>query len=166
MVSPTPPGFEDLKKLPIEEFLQRFPDPVLWVNLPEHEDAQTTSPGFETRSMGKVTFLDGENAQLVFPVKKAPAGFGEAIWIGRASNCDVVIRIPTLSKVHAMIKKNDDGSYAIGDLGSKNGTVVDGTKVEKGQTLALRDGAELRLGFIPMRFLLPKTFYDELQLTK
>jgi len=51
----------------------------------------------------------------------------------------------TVSRTHAEITY-DGKSFAISDLGSSNGTYVDGTAVPAGQPRKLRDGAQVKLG--------------------
>lgn len=51
------------------------------------------------------------------------------ILIGRANECD--IRLPQLivTRHHAAIRKQPNGSYTIRDLGSKNGTYINGSRI-------------------------------------
>jgi ABC-type multidrug transport system ATPase subunit/pSer/pThr/pTyr-binding forkhead associated (FHA) protein len=51
------------------------------------------------------------------------------IVIGRNPNCDVVIANPSVSRSHAIIEKVSDNNYIIKDLGSLNGTYVNGRKI-------------------------------------
>ncbi|KAL4439002.1 hypothetical protein ABPG77_006939 [Micractinium sp. CCAP 211/92] len=55
--------------------------------------------------------------------------------LGRASPADIVISIPTVSTRHAMLRVADPespapGSVQVSDLGSTNGTFVDGQELE------------------------------------
>ena len=67
---------------------------------------------------------------------------GENI-IGRAPEAQVRIRSTKVSRQHARILVEDD-SATIEDLGSKNGTFLDGSRVERPTPLA--HGDQLRLG--------------------
>jgi pSer/pThr/pTyr-binding forkhead associated (FHA) protein len=49
--------------------------------------------------------------------------------IGRNAGNDIVLSDPFVSGKHACIVQNDDGSYFISDLGSRNGTFVNGFKI-------------------------------------
>jgi DNA-binding response OmpR family regulator len=79
-----------------------------------------------------------------------------------------------LSRYHARVERDASG-YLLRDLGSKNGTTVNGDIV-KGQPYRLRDGDEielasvLQIGFVAGDATLPLTddvvFYDELRLDK
>ncbi len=64
-----------------------------------------------------------------------PAGTTQLV--GRAATCDIPIIDPTISRRHAEIRC-DDGGVAVRDLGSSNGTFVNGQRVETA-TLAVGD---------------------------
>ena len=58
--------------------------------------------------------------------------------IGRTSDCDIVLAKRQVSRRHAQIERDDDG-YLLRDLGSKNGTYVNGKEV-RNTPYRLRDG--------------------------
>ncbi len=64
------------------------------------------------------------------------------IRIGRAPDCDVVVDDPLSSRVHALIRGNDEGWW-VRDAPSRNGTYVNGQKVNEAQ---LQDGSSVRVG--------------------
>jgi len=70
--------------------------------------------------------------------------------IGRGDEAHWVILDDDLSLAHAEIRRSWDG-VAVVDLGSKNGTRVDATKVGS-RPVELRDGQSLALGNLIMRF--------------
>ncbi len=55
----------------------------------------------------------------------------KTISIGRNTSNDVLISDPYVSGQHAVITQNDDGSYSISDLGSRNGTYVNSKKIKQ-----------------------------------
>lgn len=66
-----------------------------------------------------------QNALFVIPINKSPLNpYMDRISVGRARNCDVVIRHPSVSKLHAHVRVHDDGTHTITDLGSHNGTRI------------------------------------------
>lgn len=69
--------------------------------------------------------------------------------LGRAATCQVVIEDDFASRRHAQILLRDD-CYWLRDLGSKNGTLLDGQPVT-GETL-LADGAMIQIGEVRLRF--------------
>lgn len=64
------------------------------------------------------------------------------ILLGRSEACDVVLPARAVSRHHAQILHTDEG-YVLRDLGSKNGTFVNGQELQ-GDYL-LRDGDEIQI---------------------
>ncbi|HET7433088.1 MAG TPA: SpoIIE family protein phosphatase [Thermoanaerobaculia bacterium] len=68
---------------------------------------------------------------------------GEAVSIGRASDCAIPIKDRYLSRKHAEIV-SVGGAWVLKDLGSANGTYLNGARVERDEHL--RPGDRIRLG--------------------
>src|SRR5256885_415875 len=68
---------------------------------------------------------------------------GPTISIGRASDCSIPIKDRYLSRKHAEIISSD-GHWILKDLGSANGTYLNGSRVERDQRL--QAGDRIRLG--------------------
>jgi len=68
--------------------------------------------------------------------------------VGRREPADVVIRDALVSRRHCRIAA-DDGGWTIEDLGSANGTFLDGRRITRA---ALSDGARIELGFWALTF--------------
>jgi len=64
--------------------------------------------------------------------------FGRRILVGRAPSADLRLDDPRISRLHARIEMRDDGVY-VEDLGSRNGTSVDGKPVTEPRRLAADD---------------------------
>lgn len=62
--------------------------------------------------------------------------------LGRGADCDVVLDSSAVSKRHAEIRVEEDGTARVRDLGSTNGTQVNGEAVEESE---LGDGDTLEL---------------------
>jgi len=73
---------------------------------------------------------------------------GATLEIGRGSSSDPAPRIgtddPHMSRAHARIRRTSDGCVTVCDLGSRNGTFVDGERVR--EESSVRDGAILFIG--------------------
>jgi pSer/pThr/pTyr-binding forkhead associated (FHA) protein len=67
--------------------------------------------------------------------------------IGRGAEADCQLHDPAVSSRHAAIRLG--GSASIEDLGSTNGTFVDGRRVSSAD---LRDGAVISLGGVKVTF--------------
>tara|TARA_B110000259_G_scaffold84157_1_gene98234 strand:+ start:6029 stop:8308 length:2280 start_codon:yes stop_codon:yes gene_type:complete len=59
--------------------------------------------------------------------------------IGRGDDCDIVLNSGSVSRQHAEVTKNNNGSYSIKDLNSTNGTFVNGRKIKGLQTIVHAD---------------------------
>lgn len=98
-------------------------------------------------------FLAGEETRLGTPhtplsgtqVVQLPEG---QLAIGRDRSNDVVLSDPNVSRFHAEVARLGDGRVAIRDLGSRNGTRVNGELV---RTAVLDPGSEVGIG--PYRLL-------------
>ncbi|MBI3541237.1 MAG: PEGA domain-containing protein [Deltaproteobacteria bacterium] len=80
--------------------------------------------------------------------------------IGRADESDIVLDDSSVSRKHAIVEVTDQGTLVpagrvptcrVTDLGSRNGTKIDGHKIS--QTEALKHGAKLKLGSYQFLFL-------------
>ena len=73
---------------------------------------------------------------------------GERVTLGSHDRCDVVLRDRTVSRWHCELQVRGD-AIAIVDLGSSNGTTVNGVRVERAY---VERGAILGLGHVRLRF--------------
>ena len=71
--------------------------------------------------------------------------------IGKGPRNDIVIADPAVSSAHATIRV-EDGGYTISDMGSRNGTVVNGERVEGSR--ALKHGDVIGVGLSKLTFRL------------
>lgn len=74
--------------------------------------------------------------------KVVPLG-GHGVVLGRGANADVFVEDVYVSDEHAEVLA-DDGSWSIRDLGSTNGTFLNGAKVTRPTPLAVGD--QVRVG--------------------
>ena len=63
----------------------------------------------------------------------------KTIFLGRGTNCDIVLNHGTISKVHASITLTPNNGYQIKDLGSTNGTYINGRKIKTVETIDFKD---------------------------
>jgi len=68
----------------------------------------------------------------------------EMVLVGRGRECDLVIDDPMVSRRHAEVRKMPDGRIVITDLGSSNGTFVDGHRISK--PVPLSTGSRVMVG--------------------
>jgi hypothetical protein len=73
----------------------------------------------------------------------------QPVRIGRQSDCEIVLTDPNVSRHHAEVKRDAD-QFVVADLGSTNGTKVNGQGVKKARPLS--DGDEITVGTTRLRF--------------
>ncbi|QDY80945.1 FHA domain-containing protein [Streptomyces qinzhouensis] len=79
---------------------------------------------------------------------------GGRIGVGRSAEADVPLDDPDVSRLHCAVTVADDGRVTVADLGSTNGTTLDGRTVGE-RPVPLRPGALLRLGESTLRLTAP-----------
>jgi pSer/pThr/pTyr-binding forkhead associated (FHA) protein len=88
--------------------------------------------------------------------------------LGRAKDCEIVLPERQVSRYHARIE-HDESGFILRDLGSKNGTFVNGNPV-RGQPYRLHDGdeialaADVQMGFVAGEATLPLEDISDLDL--
>lgn len=66
--------------------------------------------------------------------------------IGRAKSCDVQIDDMSVSRAHGTLTRDNNGIWKYMDLGSKNGAILNGKRLEPNTEVELRTGDSLVLG--------------------
>ncbi len=90
----------------------------------------------------RLTVVDGPGAGATL------LSDGERAVVGTGEGCDLVLQDPTASRFHAEVAVGE-GRAVVRDLGSRNGTRVEGVRVEHAY---LEPGARLTLGSTALRF--------------
>jgi hypothetical protein len=80
-----------------------------------------------------------------WPVLTFPSGEQSRFTIGRDSGCDMVLPDPTVSRWHAGLRR-EPGGWLLDDLGSTNGTLVNGWRVQA--WVPVRDGDLVSFGAV------------------
>lgn len=118
--------------------------------LPEEEAAtgSLTEVGVDVPGAGEV-------GQLIV-TRGATAGARYALGagttsIGRHPDSDVFLDDITVSRRHAEVRRSSDGLFLLADVGSLNGTYLDGDRVEEA---ALREGAQIQVGKFRLVFVI------------
>jgi hypothetical protein len=66
--------------------------------------------------------------------------------VGRGEECSLVLGDPGVSRQHVRLSSVSESGFAVTDLGSKNGTFLDGLQLSEKATLPLRHEGELGIG--------------------
>ena len=75
---------------------------------------------------------------------------GDVLRIGKATDNELALEHPTVSRNHLVIRRQGD-QFLVQDLGSTNGTFIDGAQVREG---FLRPGALLEVGDVQLQVAL------------
>lgn len=117
----------------------------------------TTEPGNSTQPIGFDTVLStteidpfASQWRLVLVKKREGNPYEDRMSIGRASNCDLVVRVPFISKIQAHIIVDGDGNYSLRAQNSANPTLLNGRVVGANESSPLKYGDQLSFG--PMKF--------------
>ena len=148
--------FEDAQSLSPEEFESRHGSGFLLLT------ATKSSSPKDTYSTDVQLLIDGEDddgsahtgslSTLVLPVRSAV----HIVTLGRATDSDVVIPDPSVSRRHALMKQRDDGVFLMLDAGSSNGSTVNGASVlarGQGPPTEVKPGDNVRLGRVECTFI-------------
>jgi len=85
--------------------------------------------------------------------RRFPLAEGQSWAIGRGDGCAVMLDSRSVSRLHALIQRKDAGDYSLVDLGSRNGSFVNGRRVSV--PVALSDDDRLVFGDQELHFSNP-----------
>ena len=103
---------------------------------PRDTGKQESAPQLPPGKRLSLAILDGPDAGSVFRIEKP------RVTIGR-SNADLTLNDTEASRQHALLEVRDV-TFTLSDLGSTNGTLVDGSKIEGPQEI--HDKSEFQVG--------------------
>lgn len=90
----------------------------------------------------------------IAPLVKRPENpFPDHLSVGRAPNCDVVMRFRYVSKLHARFLLKDALPVSLEDSGSSNGTGVNGRRLEAGAPSPIVSGDKLSFGSLVVELM-------------
>lgn len=114
---------------------------------------RSTSIELVDRQRAKVPTLAGADGYLKLEPQICFYMNTDEFGVGRSVNNDLVIDSPKISRSHLKILAGQDDSYHAQDLGSANGTMLNGKALEKFKEYHLRASGELQLaGILHLKF--------------
>jgi hypothetical protein len=149
-----------------DEFVARHRN--LYLVITQYDD-QLGGIGFETAVVSNFRDMLKQQQDTVIDfdvieVSKAPGNpYPERISVGRARNCDLVLRDASVSKLHAHMRLRDDGHLDVIDLESQNGTRVNGRTLAANAPEWVAPGDTLMFGTLTAKLVDSDTLFDLLQ---
>ena len=116
----------------------------------EIETDDDLSPGMLLISGEMTRSSDGVSATLTLPDGRRLGLGAKSLVIGRLPECDIILSDPNISRRHAEIRPAGNGGYEVADLGSTNGTKLNGIVIKGPQVL--RDRDQVTVGATSLRF--------------
>jgi len=105
------------------------------------------SPNPDVEMLARVTMRDGpREVRLTFQ----PGG--RRLNVGRVSDNDLSINDVSVSKIHAALVMNQQGTLLVADTGSTNGTFINGRRISYGESRPIEEGDVVGFGDIEVRF--------------
>jgi len=134
-----------LVRLPrVVEEVDEWSDPIDFSTQVQHDD--------EREDADADPLWTQEIGLIIAPVvKRAGAPFPDRIGVGRARNCDVVVRFPAVSKLHASLQLGSP--MTLTDMRSANGTRVNGENLPPRVARNVAVGDRIELGSVELRLL-------------
>lgn len=119
------------------------------------ETDEGLSPGMILVSGEILKAEEPPSASLILPDGRRIELGNKPLTIGRMPDCGLTLGDPNVSRYHAEVRPSDNGGleaghYEIADLGSTNGTRINGIPVTAPQ--ALRKGDQITVGATSIRF--------------
>lgn len=153
---------DDLSAKGTQGFLAAHPHPVLIVK--GLAGRLTGAPSLERTIVaeGSNTLTMGQLIGRVFPLVKGKYSPPGPISVGRTNDNDIAIAESSISKRHCLVGITP-GEMKITDLGSTNGTIVNGVKLEAKKAHPLCGGEALVFGRFALVIYRPTAFMDYLR---
>jgi hypothetical protein len=140
-VDPTYGEFEE--ELQVEDEARRREAEGLTADVPKAAESKPQDVTYHAR----VTTPDGAfDAQV-----RLTAG-GRRLNVGRASDSDLQLDHPSVSKIHAALVLNREGTLLVADTGSTNGTYINGRRIAYGEARQIEEGDVVGFGDAEVRF--------------
>ncbi|MBR4663436.1 MAG: FHA domain-containing protein, partial [Lentisphaeria bacterium] len=108
---------------------------------------EDSKPLKKLKQLNQLSYVNANGKKTNFDISKPET------LIGSGPDCDLRIEDQLISSSHAMITLRNDGSCWIRDLGSRNGTSVNGKDLTEGSERMLQEGDNITLAYIEMQFL-------------
>jgi pSer/pThr/pTyr-binding forkhead associated (FHA) protein len=77
---------------------------------------------------------------------------GKRLSVGRISDNELALNDASVSKIHAALLMNHEGTLLVADTGSTNGTFINGRRISYGEARQIEAGDVVGFGDVEVRF--------------
>jgi hypothetical protein len=123
--------------------------------------------GFATQVVDPITLKRStvrrpQNIEVLSIVKAAGNPYPDRVSVGRARNCDIVMRDPSISKLHAHFRIGEVKVELV-DIDSQNGTRINGRALAPHQPAQVANGDTVLFGSVACKLVDAAALYDLLR---
>ncbi|MGI8917216.1 MAG: FHA domain-containing protein, partial [Pyrinomonadaceae bacterium] len=101
----------------------------------------------DVNGVARITKRDGTTET---PLTFKPGG--RRLNVGRVADNDLFFNDTSVSKIHATLMMNQEGTLMVADTGSTNGTFINGRRMSYGEARQIEDGDVVSFGDVEVRF--------------
>jgi hypothetical protein len=129
-----------------------------------HRHGNTLCLGFEHATSGRADPPPNALVGIILPLVPRGGGDRPRLLVGRRLPADIIVDDPSVSERHCALEWRGK-TMMVTDLGSTNGTLINGTPLEPPLAHTLRDEDILTLGRHSFQFFTPDVLFTYLQLS-
>jgi hypothetical protein len=109
----------------------------------------------------RMRWLLRNDRYFIIPLRKRTEDptFMDRVSVGRATNKDVVLRHPNVSKFHAWFEMDETGNLYLADADATNSTLINGKKLAPRELTRVSSGDHLRFGSVECVACDPSDFW-------
>ena len=158
------PGLKDLvRALPRETFAKSVQGSFLAVVDRGEDEPPSSFQTVDASALPKagLDLVPGIEVHEIAKNKNSP--YQERISLGRAPNCDVVLRYASVSKLHGYFTEAPGGQLELVDVGSQVGTRLNGKALQPNKPAAVAVGDVLVIGRVTTRVADARQVWDLLK---
>lgn len=115
------------------------------------EPSRRSNPNGNAQAYDRLVVVEGPGSGQEYPLR------GDSIVVGRGEECDLALNDTSVSRVHALLERDDQGRFHIVDRKSSNGVRVNGMEVDR---IPLYAGDVIELGDVQLQFVPKETSFD------
>lgn len=113
-------------------------------------EAPHRSPFEKIPDVQIVARITMRNEVSELPLAMKPGG--RRLSVGRAADNEVALNDTSVSKIHAALTLNPEGTLLVADTGSTNGTYINGRRISYGEARQIAEGDVVGFGDVEVRF--------------